>query len=80
MFKYTATVFNSLGLTSSQKGETPEEAMQKATDCHSSFRGKTITYRAEDYNGVDGVIFADGVACGVVYKHAPLHNHQTFGG
>lgn len=39
MMRFTATVFCPYGPASTQKGDTKEEAIKKAMDCHSSFRG-----------------------------------------
>jgi hypothetical protein len=77
MFRYTAIVFNAFGITSSQQGEIPEEAVRKACECHKDFR---VPIGNINYNPHTGVIFVNGKPCGVVYKHSPFHNHQTFGG
>lgn len=73
MMRYTATIFNSFGTISTQKGDTPEEATQKACECHKDFR---VPIGQININPHSGLIFVNGKPCGVVYlnQKQPCYN------
>ena len=73
---FCAIIYTPLGKSQVSYGLTPERAIEWANDdidAPSSYTEKRLTYRP-----ADGVIFRDGVPCGVVFKGKALpHAEDT---
>lgn len=69
---FIATVFTSCGEASAASRPTPEAAIEAATAGLSDLARFTATYRPHD-----GVVFVNGVPCGVVYETARCNDRHA---